>query len=75
MPSLSEKREAARGTTERNRGIVSAYIDGVLFEEISRRFSISEARIHDIIAMYKLRAIRYNREKERPYVREDHRTL
>lgn len=69
MPkTLNEKREAARGTTERNRAIMGAYCDGIRPAEIARRFHVSDGRIRDIIRMYKLRAIRYNREKEKVHV-------
>lgn len=58
MPSLSEKRERIAGTRERNRAIVAAYLDGTRQAEISKNIGVSMARIHDIIRMYKLRALR-----------------
>lgn len=69
MPSLNEKRETARGTTERNRAIVSARIQGMPYAEITKQFGVSHARIANIMDMYKLRALRYNREKETVHVR------
>lgn len=58
MPSLNEKREAARGTTERNRAIVGAYCAGVNGSEIASRHGVSTVRVYEIVRMYKLRALR-----------------
>ncbi len=66
MPNLNEKREAARGTTERNRAIVEARLQGMSYAEITKQFGVSSARIANIMDMYKLRAIRYNRDRKKP---------
>lgn len=58
MPRPDEK-------VERNRAIVGAYLDGVPHAELARRHGLVPGRIACIIAMYKLRALRYNRDKER----------
>lgn len=59
MPtSMNEKREAARGTTDRNRAIVGAYCDGVKGSEIASQHGVSTVRVKEIVGMYKLRALR-----------------